>query len=129
MPSLLNQMGKKVLDGPSFWSAVVTTNNQIHVDLAQDEKEIHLTNIVLDTNSKYLKSCTLRAHTDHVRNGTIIAILRPGKTDNLNVNLTFFPSDKYLRLSIENIIVNTSNKPNEITDVHKSISMHISGKV
>ena len=129
-------MSRGTLDAPKFWSAVVIPDQMVHVDLFQEESELHLTNIVLDTNNKGIKSVTLRAHTDSVRNGSIIAILRPGKIDNVNINLTFFPSDKYVRLSIENIVTNavgknnnnsSSSAPKEWIEARQSISIHVSG--
>jgi hypothetical protein len=133
---LFNTMSRGTLDAPKFWSAVVIPDQMVHVDLFQEESELHLTNIVLDTNNKGIKSVTLRAHTDSVRNGSIIAILRPGKIDNVNINLTFFPSDKYVRLSIENIVTNavgknnnnsSSSAPKEWIEARQSISIHVSG--
>ena len=107
---------------PSFWSTVVVPEQSILVDLAAPSQEIHLTNIVLDTSSKHVKSVTLRAHTDRVPNGSIIALLRPCRTDNLTDNLTFFPSDKFLKLSIENITTGP-----EDAGKRSSVAVHISG--
>ena len=105
---------------PSFWSALVVPFQSIHIDLMQPTaQEIHLTNICLDTTSRLVKSVLLKAHTDRISNGVIIGVLRPGRTDNLNVNLTFFPSDKYVRLSIEIDI--------QGDDKRQSCSVHVSG--
>ena len=126
-------MSHGTLGAPKFWSAVVIPDQMVHVDLLQEESELHLTNIVLDTDNKCIRSVTLRAHTDSVRNGSIIAILRPGKIDNVNINLTFFPSDKYVRLSIENIVTNAVGKNNNNSsssapkESRPSITIHVSG--
>ena len=65
---------------------------------------------------------SLRVFTNRARQGCLVSVLRPGRVDQCKVDLTFFPSDKYVRLALEGVegLDGSINNPNVV-------SLHLSG--
>ena len=88
---------------PSFWSCCVVPSKVKTIQLQKKQIELHITNIALQCSLPKVRCVQLRVFTHRAREGCLVSVLRPGRVDQCKVDLTFFPSDKYVRFALEGV--------------------------
>eukprot|EP00946_MAST-07B_sp_MAST-7B-sp1_P001545 g1545.t1 len=107
---------------PSFWSCCVVPSKIKTIQLQKKRVELHITNIALQCSLSSVRSVSLRVFTHRVREGCLVSVLRPGRVDQCKVDLTFFPSDRYVRLALEGVEGSDGSINNPSV-----VSLHLSG--
>ena len=109
---------------PSFWSCCIVPSKVKTIQLQKRQIELHITNIALQCSLPKVKSVSLRVFTNRVRQGCLVCVLRPGRVEQLRTDLTFFPTDKYVRLALEGV-----EGLDGVIDNPNVVSLHLSGVV